>query len=118
MMYQLRQPTLCISGSVLFLRPQEGATEINSKYLFVKNASLSTHKDKGLPQQAQVTQGVPSRLRPQIFLTLGTTKVVKSSALRTGRLYPRRNPLYSFLEAESTPGNIGPSVATRKIPSD
>ena len=33
-------------------------------------------KGKGLPQQAEVAQGVPGRLRPQIFLTLGTTRVV------------------------------------------
>jgi len=33
-------------------------------------------KSKGLPQQAEVTQGVPGRLRPQIFLTFGTTRVV------------------------------------------
>ena len=32
-------------------------------------------------------------------------KVVRLSALRTGRLYPRKYPWYSFLlEAESTPG--------------
>jgi hypothetical protein len=30
---------------------------------------------------------------------------------------PRRNPWYSFLEAESTPGHTVPSVATEKIPS-
>ena len=40
------------------------------------------------------------------------------SALRTGRLYPRRNPWYSFLEAESNPGHMVPTVATEKIPSD
>ena len=33
-------------------------------------------KGKGLPQQAEVTQGVPGRLRPWIFLTFGTTRVV------------------------------------------
>jgi hypothetical protein len=33
-------------------------------------------KGKGLPQQAEVAQGVPGRLRPQIFLTFGTTRVV------------------------------------------
>jgi len=42
----------------------------------------------------------------------------RSSALRTGRLYPRRNPCYSFLEAESTTGHMVPSVGTEKIPSD
>jgi hypothetical protein len=29
-----------------------------------------------LPQQAEVAQGVPGRLRPRIFLTLGTRRVV------------------------------------------
>ena len=32
-------------------------------------------KGKGLPQQAEVAQGVPGRLRPRIFLTFGTTRV-------------------------------------------
>ena len=33
-------------------------------------------KGKGLPEQAEVAQGVPGRLRPWIFLTFGTTRVV------------------------------------------
>ena len=33
-------------------------------------------KGKGLPEQAEVAQVVPSRLRPRIFLTFGTTRVV------------------------------------------
>jgi hypothetical protein len=33
-------------------------------------------KGKGLPQQDEVAQGVPGRLRPQMFLTFGTTMVV------------------------------------------
>jgi hypothetical protein len=33
-------------------------------------------KGKGLPQQAEVAQGVQSRLRPRIFLTFGTARVV------------------------------------------
>ena len=33
-------------------------------------------KGKGLPQQAEVAQGVPGRLGPRIFLTFGTTRVV------------------------------------------
>ena len=53
-----------------------------------------------IPQQAEVAQRVPGRLRPWIFLTFG---------IRTGRLYPRRNPWYSFSEAESTPGHMVPS---------
>jgi hypothetical protein len=52
-----------------------------------------------------VAEGVPGRLRPRIFLTFGTTRVVG-----------RRNPWYSFSEAESTPGHIVPSGATEKSP--
>jgi len=33
-------------------------------------------KCKGLPQQAEVAQGVPGRLRPQIFLTFETKRLV------------------------------------------
>ena len=33
-------------------------------------------KGKGLPRQAEVAQGFPGRLRPRIFLTFGTTRVV------------------------------------------
>jgi hypothetical protein len=33
-------------------------------------------KGKGLSQQTEVVQGVPGRLRPRIFLTFGTTRVV------------------------------------------
>ena len=33
-------------------------------------------KRKVLPQQAEVAQGVPGRLRSRIFLTFGTTRVV------------------------------------------
>ena len=33
-------------------------------------------KVKVIPQQAEVAQRVPGRLRPQIFLTFGTTRVV------------------------------------------
>ena len=76
-------------------------------------------KGKGLPQQAEVTQGVPGRLKPRIFLTFGTTRVVgRQPYAPAGRLYPRRNPWYSFLEAESKPGHMVLSEATEKIPSD
>jgi len=33
-------------------------------------------KVKVIPQQAEVAQGVPGRLRPRIFVTFGTTRVV------------------------------------------
>jgi len=33
-------------------------------------------KGKGLPQQPEQTQGVPGRLRPQIFLMFGISRVI------------------------------------------
>jgi len=53
-----------------------------------------------------VAQGVPGRLRPQIFLTFRHYKGGMSSAKRTGRLYLRRNPWYSLPEAELTSGHM------------
>jgi len=63
-------------------------------------------KVKVIPQQVEVGQGVLGSLRPRIFLTFGTTRMVGSSAINTGRLYPKRNPWYSFSEAESTPWHM------------
>ena len=81
-------------------------------YLFLSQSNFKTVceqsiKAKGLPQQAEVAQGVPGRLSSRICLTFVRGM---SSAIRTGRFYPR----YSFLEAESTPGHMVPSVATEK----
>ena len=73
-------------------------------------------KGKGLPQQAKVAQGIPGRLRPRIFLTFGTTRVVDPQPYEPAAFTPG-NPLYSFLEAESTPGHMVPSgAATEKNP--
>jgi hypothetical protein len=44
-------------------------------------------------------------------------KVVRSSPLRTGLLYPQEFSWYSFLEADSTPGHMLPSVASEKFPA-
>ena len=66
-----------------------------------------------------MAQGVPGRLRPRIFLTFRHYKGGRSSAIRTGRIYPRRNPWYSLSEAESTSGHMVLSgKGTEKIPSD
>jgi hypothetical protein len=54
--------------------------------------SLVGRAYKGLPQQAEVPQGVPGRLRPRIFFTFGTTRVVGRQPYVPGRLYPKRNP--------------------------
>ena len=53
------------------------------------------------------------------FLDVRHYKGDTSSAIRTGRLYPSRNPWYSLSEAESTSGHMVLSGgATEKIPSD
>ena len=66
---------------------------VNNIYNILKNCSLkmtawwTKHvadiwstavevKLKVITQQAEVAQGVPGRLRPRIFLTFGTTRVV------------------------------------------
>jgi len=72
------------------------------------------YKSKGLPQQAEVAQEVPDRLRPRIFLMFRHYKGGSSSAIRTGRLYRRRNPWYSFSEAKSTSGHMVLSGEPRK----
>jgi hypothetical protein len=71
-------------------------------------------KSKGLPRQAEVPQGVPGRLRPRIFLMFRHYKGSRSSARRTGRLYPMRNPWYSLSETESTSGHMVLSGVPRK----
>ena len=53
-----------------------------------------------------MAQGVPGRLRPRIILTFRHYKTCRSSAIRTGRLYSRRNPWYSPSETESTSGHV------------
>jgi len=50
------------------------------------------------------------------FLDVRHYKGGRSSALRTGRLYPKRNPWYTFSEAESTQGHMVSSGATEKNP--
>ena len=37
---------------------------------------ICVRRGKGLPQQAESALGVPGRLRPRIFLTIGSTSVV------------------------------------------
>jgi hypothetical protein len=84
-----------------------------SEYYFFHRLLLST-KSKGLPQQAEVAQGVPGRLRPRTFLTFLHYKGGRSSAKPIGRLYPRRNPWYSLSEAESTSRHMVLSGVPRK----
>ena len=53
---------------------------------------LCTIKGKGLPQQAELVQGVPGRLRPQMFLTFGTTRVVGRQPYAPAAFAPGETP--------------------------
>jgi len=47
---------------------------------------------KVIPQQAEVAQGVPDRLRPQIFLTFGTTRMVGRQPYTPAAFTPGKIP--------------------------
>jgi len=74
--------------------------------------------DKGIVKSPATGRGGPM-LRLRIFLKFRHYKGGSSSAKRTGRLYPRRNPWYTLSEAESTSGHMVLSgVPRKKVPSD
>jgi len=54
--------------------------------------SKNQNKGKGLPQQVEVAQGVPGRLRPRIFLTFGSTRVVGRQPYARANFTPREIP--------------------------
>jgi hypothetical protein len=64
---------------------------------------MNMQKSKAIPLQAWTGPEGSRRLRLSDLNTIGNMKVVRFSAIRTDRLYPR---WYSFLvEAEPTPGS-------------
>jgi hypothetical protein len=71
-------------------------------------------KGKVFPLQAWPGPWGSGRLRLRILSTFGTMTEVRSSPLSTGRLYPQEFSWYSFLETESTPGHMVPSVGSEK----
>jgi hypothetical protein len=101
--------------------PQEnGHSHPPAWYTVIRHfvAYIITHgKVKVFPLQIWAGPRGSRRLRLRIFSTFGTMKVESSSPLRTGRLYPQEFSWYSFLQAESTPGHMVPSIATEKSPA-
>jgi hypothetical protein len=89
-------------------------------WVFFENLSrnfkrlLYMSKIKGHPATGRGGPTVPGRLKPRIILTFRHYKGGSSSAIRTGRLYPRINPWYSLSEAESTSGHMVLSGVPRK----
>ena len=53
-------------------------------------------KGQGIPQQAEVAQGVPGRLSPRIFLKFGTTRVVGGQPYAPAAFTPGEIPVTHF----------------------
>ena len=53
-------------------------------------------KGKGLPQQAEMAQRVPGKLRPRIFLTFDTTRVVGRQPYAPAAFTPGKIPGTNF----------------------
>ena len=66
-----------------------------------------------------MAQGVPDRLRPRIFSTFITTRVVGRQPNAPAAFTAGETPWYSFSEAESTSGHmVLLEGTTEKITSD
>ena len=74
---------------------------------------------KGHPATGRGGPRGSGKIKAPDFLDVWHYKGGWLSAIRTSRLYPRRNPWYSLSDAESTSGHMVLSGgATGKIPSD
>jgi len=74
---------------------------------------------KVIPQQAEVAQGVPGSLRPQIFVTFGTTRVVGRQPYAQAAFTQGEISGTHFQMLSRPQGHMVPSVgATEKIPSN
>ena len=71
-------------------------------------------KVKVIPQQAEVAQGIPDRLRPRIFLTFGTTRVVGRQPYAPAAFTPGEIPGTHFQGLSRPPGHKVPSGEPRK----
>jgi len=50
--------------------------KVTTQSLYHAQNLVTPNNKKVIPQQAEVAQRVPGRLRPRIFVTFGTTRVV------------------------------------------
>ena len=74
----------------------------NTEAVVVENKEFG--KGKGLPQQAEVAQGVPGRIWPQIFLTFGTTRVVGRQPYAPAAFTPGEIPGAHFYRLSRSQG--------------
>jgi hypothetical protein len=71
-----------------------------------------------MPQQAEVAQGVPGRLRPRIFLTFGTTRVVGRQPYAPAAFTPVEIPGTHFQRLSRPQGTwFRRGGSTEKIPT-
>ena len=75
-------------------------------------------KGKGPPQQAEVAQGIPGKLRSRIFLTFGTTRVVGRQPYEPTAFTPGEIPGTHFQRLSRPQGTwFRRQVPQKKIPS-
>ena len=80
---------------------------------------MLVYKGKGIPQQAELAQGVPGRLRPRIFSTFGTTRVVGRQPNALAAFIPGEIPGTHFQRLSRPQGTwFCRKEQRKKIPSD
>ena len=74
---------------------------------------------KVIPQQAEVALGLPGRLRPRIFLTVVTTRVVGRRPYSPAKFTPEEIPVTQFQKLSRPQGTwFRRGEQRKKIPSD
>jgi hypothetical protein len=88
------------------------------KLLVTTCGSDQLKRRKVIPQQAEVALGVPVRLRPRIFLTFGTTRVVGCQPYAPAAFTPGEIPGTHFQGLSRPQGTWFRWEPRKKIPSD
>jgi len=83
-------------------------------FISISTNAYRSSKGKGHPVTGRGGPRCSGWVKAPDFLTFRHHKGGRSSAIRTGRLYARRNPWYSLSEAESTSGHMILSGVPRK----
>ena len=105
-------------------RPQQLLPRVRRIYRDISQCLLAFElyeylKNKGIPRQAEVALGVPGRLRPRIFSTFDTTRVVGRQPNAPAAFTPGENPGTHFPRLSRPQGTWFLSKGTTgKIPSD
>jgi hypothetical protein len=91
---------------------------MNDESVFLVYGNVIKGKGKAVPLQALAGPWGSGRLRLPDFFDFRHYEDGKVVTLTHRPPLPPGVSWYSFLEAESTPGHMVPSVASEKIPSD